>query len=131
MTPIIDLLDRRIREPRRQPRRPRMRGVRAPHRRTAHTAHPPIRGCAAGCAVGGANPGPPAHRSPLLPGGGWSASSGEPRRRCGNGTTPTHAPARLSRYPTRTPAAAFGHVDTRIRPASAVWGPLTAVQGQV
>jgi hypothetical protein len=41
-----------------EPRRARMRGVRAPHRRTAHTAHPPIRGCAAGCAVGGANPAP-------------------------------------------------------------------------
>jgi hypothetical protein len=52
-----------------EPRRARMRGVRAPHRRTAHTAHPPIRGCAAGCAVGGANPAPPAHR--------WSPSAGE------------------------------------------------------
>jgi hypothetical protein len=41
-----------------EPRMARMRGVRAPHRRTAHTAHPPIRGCA----VGGANPTPPAHR---------------------------------------------------------------------
>jgi hypothetical protein len=39
-----------------EPRMARMRGVRAPHRRTAHTAHPPIGGCAAGCAVGGANP---------------------------------------------------------------------------
>jgi hypothetical protein len=28
------------REPRMEPRRARMRGVRAPHRRTAHTAHP-------------------------------------------------------------------------------------------
>jgi hypothetical protein len=53
-----------------EPRMARMRGVRAPHRRTAHTAHPPIRGCAAGCAVGGANPAPPAHRSPPRPGGG-------------------------------------------------------------
>ncbi len=35
-----------------------MRGVRAPHRPTAHTAHPPIRGCAAGCAVGGPTPRP-------------------------------------------------------------------------
>ena len=63
-----------------KPRMARMRGVRAPHRRTAHTAHPPIRGCAAGCAVGGANPAPTAHRrSPL--GGGWSADNGEPRQR--------------------------------------------------
>jgi hypothetical protein len=53
-----------------EPRMARMRGVRAPHRRTAHTAHPPIRGCAAGCAVGGANPASPAHRWSPAGGGG-------------------------------------------------------------
>jgi hypothetical protein len=64
MTPTGNRLDRCIREPRMEPRMARMRGVRAPHRRTAHTAHPPIRGCGVGCAVGGANPAPPAHRLP-------------------------------------------------------------------
>jgi hypothetical protein len=44
MTPTGNRLDRFIREPRMEPRMARMRGVRAPHRRTAHTAHPPIRG---------------------------------------------------------------------------------------
>jgi hypothetical protein len=53
-----------------EPRRARMRGVRAPHRRTAHAAHPPIRGCAAGCAVGGANFAATVHRSPARPGRG-------------------------------------------------------------
>ena len=43
-----------------EPRMARMRGVRAPHRRTAHTAHPPVRGCGVGCAVGGANLAPTA-----------------------------------------------------------------------
>jgi hypothetical protein len=78
MTLTGNYLDRRIREPRMEPRRARMRGVRAPHRRTAHTAHPPIRGCAAGCAVGGANPAPQAHRWQPSGGGGWSANSSEP-----------------------------------------------------
>ena len=55
MTPTGNRLDRFIREPRMEPRMARMRGVRAPHRRTAHTAHPPIRGCGVGCAVGGAS----------------------------------------------------------------------------
>jgi hypothetical protein len=54
MTWVFNPLDWCIREPRMEPRRARMRGVRAPHRRTAHTAHPPVRGCAVGCAVGGA-----------------------------------------------------------------------------
>jgi hypothetical protein len=47
-------LDRGLAEPRTEPRPASMRGVRAPHRRTAHTAHPPVRGCGVGCAVGGA-----------------------------------------------------------------------------
>jgi hypothetical protein len=57
----------------REPRMARMRGVRAPHRRTAHTAHLSIRGCA----VGGANPAPPAHRLPPL---GWGRVVRLPRR---------------------------------------------------
>jgi hypothetical protein len=130
MTRPGNCLDRCIWEPRTEPRRPRMRGVRAPHRRTAHTAHPPVRGCGVVCAVGGANPTSPAHRSAPVPGGGWSAAGGEPPHRRGNGTTPVHAPSGLSRYPTRTPSAAFGHVDTRARAAAGRSGPLTAVQGQ-
>jgi hypothetical protein len=53
-----------------EPRGQRMRGVHPPHCRTANTAHPPIRGCAAGCAVGGANQVPQAHWLPPGPGGG-------------------------------------------------------------
>jgi hypothetical protein len=112
-----------IPEPRTEPRMARMRGGRAPHRRTAHTAHPPIRGCAAGCAVGGANPELRAHRWSPSGGGGWSANSGEPGHRCGNGTTPAHAPSTLSRYPTRTPPAAPGHVNTRTRRRTGPSGP--------
>jgi hypothetical protein len=52
MTPLQESVDRRIREPRMEPRRPRMRGVRAPYRRTAHTAHTAIRGCVVGRHVG-------------------------------------------------------------------------------
>ena len=57
-----------------------MRGVRAPHRRTAHTAHPPVRGCGVGCAVGGANPAPRRTVTSQVP-GGWSATNGEPSQR--------------------------------------------------
>jgi hypothetical protein len=79
MTWVFNPLDWCIREPRMEPRMARMRGVRAPHRRTAHTAHPPVRGCAVGCAVGGATLGPPAQRCPASGGGGWSATNGEPQ----------------------------------------------------
>jgi hypothetical protein len=65
-----------------------MRGVRAPHRRTAHTAHPPVRGCGVGCAVGGANLAPPAHPAPLGPPRGWSAACGEPRQAPEDRTSP-------------------------------------------
>jgi hypothetical protein len=78
MTGPGNRLDRPDGEPRMGPRMARMRGVRAPHRRTAHTAHPPIRGCAAGCAVGGANPGPLAPQ--------WLPSGGE------GGPPPTASP---------------------------------------
>jgi hypothetical protein len=81
MTWVFNPLDWCIREPRMEPRMARMRGVRAPHRRTAHTAHPPVRGCAVGCAVGGATLGPPAQRCPASGGGGWSATNGEPQQR--------------------------------------------------
>ena len=39
-------------------------------------------------------------------------------------------PCRLSRYPTRTPSAVYGHVHTRTRPAAGRSGPLMAVQRQ-
>jgi hypothetical protein len=39
-------------------------------------------------------------------------------------------PSRLSRYPTRAPSTAFGHVHLRTRVAADRSGPLTAVQRQ-
>jgi hypothetical protein len=109
----------------------RMRGVRAPQRRTAPTAHPPIRGCAAGCAVGGASPEPPAHR--------WSPSSGggvvRPQRQAALPPWwwhhPARAPSPMSRYPTRTPLAAPGHVHTRTRLRTGPSGPLTGRTGVI
>jgi hypothetical protein len=88
MTPTGNRLDRFIREPRMEPRMARMRGVRAPHRRTAHTAHPPIRGCGVGCAVGGATPrsGRTGGHPPV--GEGWPASSGEPQTEAQDRTVP-------------------------------------------
>jgi hypothetical protein len=129
MIPRCNPRDRRIREPRMEPCMARMRGVRAPYRRTAHTAHPPIRGCAVGCAVGGANLAPTAHR----PAGGGGGVVRHQRRAAAavQDRTIPHACTRLSRYPTRTPPAGSGHVHTHVQPAPAVWGPLTAVQGQV
>jgi len=39
-------------------------------------------------------------------------------------------PSRLSRYPTRAPSTAYGHVHIRTRVAAGRSGPLTAVQRQ-
>jgi hypothetical protein len=39
-------------------------------------------------------------------------------------------PCRLSRYPTRTPAAVSGHLHTRTRRSPARSEPFTAFQGQ-
>jgi hypothetical protein len=44
--------------------------------------------------------------------------------------TASAGPCRLSRYPTRTPSAAYGHVHTRTLLAAGRSGPLTAVQRQ-
>jgi hypothetical protein len=88
MTPTGNRLDRCIREPRMEPRMARMRGVRAPHRRTAHTAHPPIRGCGVGCAVGGASLEPRCPRRHPPRGEGWSANSGELQQRRRTRTIP-------------------------------------------
>jgi hypothetical protein len=74
-----------------EPRMARMRGVRAPHRRTAHTAHPPIRGCAAGCAVGGANAAPRARRWVT---GGWGGVVRSERRAVTAPQDRTSPPAR-------------------------------------
>jgi hypothetical protein len=123
-------LDRGLSGPRTEPRRARMRGVRAPHRRTAHTAHPPVRGCGVGCAVGGANPAPPAHRWSPSGGGGWSAPHGEPPQRRRTALS-LHASCELSRYPTRTPPAVSGHLHTRTRRPARPSGLLTAAHGQV
>ncbi len=100
-----------------EPRRARMRGVRVPHRRTAQTAHPLLRGVRGGVrgrrgqlrAVGA----PVTGRDP----GRGVRPNGEPSQR--RRTAPPLKPAgRLSRYPTRTPSAVSGHVLTRIgRPA--------------
>jgi hypothetical protein len=43
--------------------------------------------------------------------------------------TGSEGPCRLSRYPTRTPSAVSGHVDTRTRRPTRRSGPVTAVQG--
>ena len=102
-----------------------MRGVRAPHRRTAHTAHPPVRGCGVGCAVGGANLAATAHRSPAPPGEGWSANRGEPPPRRRTAPLPPSCLG-LSRYPTRTPSDASGHVQTHTRRPPGRSGPFTA-----
>jgi hypothetical protein len=39
-------------------------------------------------------------------------------------------PCRLSRYPTRTPSAAYGHAHTRTHLSAGRSGPLTAAQRQ-
>jgi hypothetical protein len=44
--------------------------------------------------------------------------------------TGSAGPCRLSRYPTRTPSAAYGHVHTQTHLAAGSSGPLTAVQRQ-
>ena len=43
-------------------------------------------------------------------------------------TSGTAGPCRLSRYPTRTPSAAFGHVYTRTHLSAGRSGPLMAAQ---
>jgi hypothetical protein len=100
-------------EPRTEPRTARMRGVRAPYRRTAHPA-PPDRGCAAGCAVGGPTP------RPRRTGGHPPRGRGGPLTAASPGSAagphhPSQPTGRLSRYPTRTPSAVSGHADTRKR----------------
>jgi hypothetical protein len=45
-------------------------------------------------------------------------------------TTGSAGPCRLSRYPTRTPSAAYGHVHTRTHLSAGRSGPLTAAQRQ-
>ena len=73
--------------------------------------------------------GPTAQRSPETPWGvGWSAASG---RLCHRSRAVSPALVGLSRYPTRTPSAASGHVYTRTPPAPTAWRPLTAVQWKV
>jgi hypothetical protein len=98
-----------------------------PHRRTAHTAHPPTRGCAAGCAVGGANLAPPAHRSPPAGGGGGppAAASYATAVATAPPSPSAHAPSPVSRYPTRTPAAVPGMSTPRPPPC----GPQRAIHG--
>jgi len=44
--------------------------------------------------------------------------------------TGSEGPRRLSRYPTRTPPAVSGHVDTSTCRPTRRSGPLTAVHGQ-
>jgi hypothetical protein len=84
----------------------------APHRRTAHTAHPLIGVRGSGRSRGGA---------------GWSANSGEPPTAPQDRTTPLPPAGGLSRYPTRTPSAVSGYVDTptpgRLRVAAGAHGP--------
>jgi hypothetical protein len=90
----------------------------APHRRTA----PPIRGCAAGCAVGGANPTPPAHRRVTIR---WGRGGPPTAASHNSAVGPCHRsqPAgRLSRYPTRTPSAVQ-------HPQAPVCGPQRATHG--
>jgi hypothetical protein len=45
-------------------------------------------------------------------------------------TTGSAGPCRLSRYPTRTPSAAYGHVHTRTHLSAGRSGRLTAAQRQ-
>jgi hypothetical protein len=106
-----------------EPRMVRMRGVRAPtvEPRTPRT---PYKGCAAGYAVGGASLAPPAHRWPPPGGGGWSATSGKPQQRRRTQPSPPSLLG-LSRYPTRTPPAAPGHLDTHTRRPAGRNGPPT------
>jgi len=45
-------------------------------------------------------------------------------------TTGSAGPCRLSRYPTRTPSAVYGHVHTRTHLSTGRSGPLTAAKWQ-
>jgi hypothetical protein len=114
-----------------EPRRVRMRGGRAPHRRTAHTAHPPVRGCGVGCAVGGANPTPTGAPITIRGRGRGGPPTAVSRDRATGPHHPSKPAGRLSRYPTRTPPAVLRHVETRIRRPSGRSGPLMAYQSAI
>ena len=120
---------------------PRTRTSRPPSGRTPRTPRTPrapYRGAGSRAGSGGltaarfagASPGQVGGRLDRHQGGGWSATNRVFRHRCGYNTS-ARAPSGLSRYPTRTPSAVSGHVNTRTRAAAAGSGSLKVVQGQV
>jgi hypothetical protein len=105
-------------EPRTEPRRARMRGVRAPTVEPRTAPH-----------IGGArSAGPPSRPRrtggrPLV-GRGGPPPTASPVAAVATAPTPAPAPSGLSRCPTRTPSAGSGHVQTRIRCPAGHSGPL-------
>jgi hypothetical protein len=98
------------------------RCARPPPSNRAHRA-PPYKGVRGG--VRGRRGQPRAHRAPVghpRVGEGWSADSSESQQRYR--TAPSLALPGLSRYPTRTPAAASRHVQARNRRPPGHSGPL-------
>jgi hypothetical protein len=71
---------------------------------------------------------PAAHRSPAGPGGGGGPPITGSRHSATRPYCP-HTPAWVSRYPTRTPSAVSGHVNTRNRRPSGRSRPLKGQQG--
>jgi hypothetical protein len=112
-----------------EPRSVRMRGGRAPHRRTAHTAHPHI-------GVRGRRGQPHAPGAPVghpRAGEGWSADRGEPRPR--HRTAPSLQACWLAvtlsneNAPTRFPASLHPHPPA-CGPQRAAQGPARRASGR-